>query len=323
MRAFAEWEEQELIFLALPHKNSDWAYVLEDITLSYRALVQALANFQRVVLLSPFREDYDKYFKDIKNTVFLEIPTNDTWIRDYGAIDFKDGDKIKSYDFIFNAWGNKFLSYKDNLVNKELFRYLKGELIEVPFIFEGGSIDFNGKGTALTTSRCIFNENRNHEKSREKITEKIKKLFGLEKLIILEHGFLLGDDTDAHVDTLARFVDEETIAYCSCDEDDEHYPELKKMEDELQKTGFKLLPIPLPKPIYEGERRLGATYINFIFINGAFIMPAYETESDEKARKLFASVIKDREIILVDANKFILQNGSLHCASQNRFLGLR
>lgn len=324
LRAFGEWEEQELLLISLPHVNSDWAYVLDDIMQSYICFVRAVSKFQKVLLISPFKEDFDRYFKEISNCEFLQIQTDDTWIRDYGAIDFKEDGILKSYDFTFNAWGDKFGSSQDNLVNKELFKYLKGELIEVPFIFEGGSIDFNGKGVALTTSKCLLNENRNSNLTKAQIDLKVKELFGLEKIIWLEHGHLSGDDTDAHVDTLARFINEDTIAYCSCeDRSDEHYDELKKMEDELKQSGFNLLPIPIPKPIYEGKRRLGATYLNFIFVNGGFILPAYEASSDEVAKQLFETVIKDRQIVLVDATKFILQNGSLHCASQNRFLGQR
>ncbi|MBR8462054.1 agmatine deiminase family protein [Campylobacter sp. faydin G-105] len=323
MRAYAEWEKQELLFLSLPHKSSDWSEYLDEILASYEELIAAIVPFQKVVLIAPNQSCFER-FKKFKNTQFVCIDTDDTWIRDYGMIDVQNGDKIISYDFKFNAWGGKFQSSKDNAVNRELVKKYATNLKEIDFILEGGSIDFNGAGTMLTTSECLLNDNRNANFSKDEIDVKLKELFGLKRIIWLEHGFIKGDDTDSHVDTLARFITADTIAYVSCDdESDEHFDELRKMHKELEKTGFKLLPLPLPKAKFYNGKRLGCTYANFIFINDALIVPTYNDENDKLVLDRLSLALPDRKVLGVNSLIFVRQNGSLHCSSQNRFLGAR
>lgn len=319
IKAFAEWEDQELLMLSIPHINSDWAEYLDEILDSYEELVKAVSKYQKVLLIAPNLSDFDR-FKKFDNCEFLQIDTDDTWIRDYGAIDVRRGDEIISYDFKFNAWGGKFNSNKDNMVNKKLFEHFGTKLEEIDLILEGGSIDFNGDGVMLTTTECLLNDNRNRL-SKDELEIKLKDLFGLNKIVWLNHGFIKGDDTDSHVDTLARFIDKNTVAYAACDdENDEHYEELNLMKQELETAGFNLVALPLPKPvIYEGKR-LGATYCNFIFINGAVIVPTYgDKEADEYAINALKSALPNKDIIGVDSRVFIRQNGSLHCSSQNRY----
>lgn len=319
IRAFGEWEDQELLMLSIPHINSDWAEYLDEILDSYEELVKAVSKYQKVLLIAPNLSDFDR-FKKFDNCEFLQIDTDDTWIRDYGAIDVRRGDEIISYDFKFNAWGGKFNSNKDNMVNKKLFEHFGTKLEKIDLILEGGSIDFNGDGVMLTTTECLLNDNRNRL-SKDEFEIKLKDLFGLNKIVWLNHGFIKGDDTDSHVDTLARFIDKNTVAYAACDdENDEHYEELNLMKQELETAGFNLVALPLPKPvIYEGKR-LGATYCNFIFINGAVIVPTYgDKEADEYAINALKSALSNKDIIGVDSRVFIRQNGSLHCSSQNRY----
>ncbi|QPH97841.1 agmatine deiminase family protein [Campylobacter concisus] len=319
MRAYAEWEEQELLFLSLPHSKSDWEPYLEEILAGYEELVAAVTPYEKVVLICPDEANFDR-FKKFKNVEFVKLETDDTWIRDYGMIDVCTKDGVKSYDFKFNAWGGKFKSSKDDAINLELAKIYKTKLEPVDMILEGGSVEFNGDGVLLTTSKCLLNENRNKALSKEQIEEKLKSLFGLKRIIWLENGFIRGDDTDSHIDTLARFITPDTIAYVACeDESDEHFDELKRMEDELKKTGFKLLALPLPKPKFYDGKRLGCTYANFIFINGALIVPTYNDENDEKVLNLLAQALPDRKIIGVNSLVFVRQNGSLHCSSQNRY----
>ena len=206
------------------------------------------------------------------------------------------------------------------MVNKKLFEHFETKLEEIDLILEGGSIDFNGDGVMLTTTECLLNDNRNRL-SKDELEIKLKDLFGLNKIVWLNHGFIKGDDTDSHVDTLARFIDKNTVAYAACyDKSDEHYEELNLMKQELEAAGFNLVALPLPKPvIYEGKR-LGATYCNFIFINGAIIVPTYgDKEADEYAINALKSALPNKDIIGVDSRVFIRQNGSLHCSSQNRY----
>ncbi|EHH0537617.1 agamatine deiminase [Campylobacter lari] len=323
-KSIAEWQKQELLLLSLPHENSDWKPYLEEILQSYEEFVKAVANFQKVLLIAPSEKDFQR-FKHIKNVDFFKCDTNDTWIRDFGAIDVCEDDKLIGLDFTFNAWGNKFQSTLDNAVNSKLFaQKLNGKLEKIDFILEGGSIDFNGQGVMLTTSACLLNENRNSHLNKEKIDQKLKEIFGLKEIIWLENGFIKGDDTDSHVDTLARFINEKTIAYCVCkDENDEHYAPLKAMEDELKKTGFDLLELPLPKPLYFEGKRLGATYANFVFVNGGLIVPTYNDENDALVLENLQKTCKDRKVVGVDARVFLRQNGSLHCSCQNRYEGQR
>lgn len=353
MRAFAEWEKQELIFLSLPHENTDWKPYLDEILDAYERLVAAIVPFQKVVLICPDERIFVERFAKFDNVEFVKIDTDDTWIRDYGMIDvedFADADagsngknstsedaaccergggenssrraKIVSYDFKFNAWGGKFESSKDNAVNLELAKRFKSDLRSIDFVLEGGSIDFNGRGTLLTTQKCLLNDNRNSHLNKDQIEARLKELFGLRRVIWLKNGFIKGDDTDSHVDTLARFIAPDTIAYASCDDPaDEHFEELAAMKKELESTGFKLVPLPLPKAKFYGGKRLGCTYANFIFINGAVIVPTYGDDNDKIVLERLAQELPNHKIIGVDSLVFVRQNGSLHCSSQNKYSG--
>ena len=319
IRAFGEWEKQESLFLSLPHKNTDWQPYLEEILISYERLVQAVVKFQKCVLICPDEKILNR-FRKFQNCDFLCIQTDDTWIRDYGLIDVENGDDILSYDFKFNAWGGKFKSRKDDEVNSQIVTKIPTNLKPINFVLEGGSIEFNGDGTLLTTSKCLLNDNRNPQLDKNQIEYKLKELFGLKRIIWLNSGFIKGDDTDSHIDTLARFIDKNTIAYASCeDESDEHFDELGKMHSELEKTGFRLIALPLPKAKFFQNKRLGCTYTNFIFINGALIVPTYEDENDSVVISRLQKALPNLKVIGVDSLVFVRQNGSLHCSSQNRF----
>jgi agmatine/peptidylarginine deiminase len=318
IRIPAEWEEQESILVVFPTTHKDWQHSIKEIQKSYVNFINAIRKYQKCIIICDEPKILDKYFNDFKNIQIVNISTNDTWIRDFGAIDFFEDDKIKSYNFIFNAWGDKFTSNLDNEFNK---KFSTTELVDIDFILEGGSIDSNGNGVMLTTSRCIFNKNRNAHLSKEEIINKIKSLFGLNGLIILNHGALVGDDTDSHIDTLARFIDKDTIAYVKCyDKNDKHYEELNLMEDELKKTRYNLVAIPLPKAHYFNDHRIPATYLNFVFINNALILPTYNDEINDKiAYDILSKYFQNKKIICVDASIFIREHGSLHCASMNKY----
>ncbi|EGK7562616.1 agamatine deiminase [Campylobacter coli] len=324
IKSIPEWNEQEYLMLSLPHKKSDWKPYLEEIVQAYKEFVRAASEFQKVLLIAPSKSDFVP-FENMTNVEFFICDTNDTWIRDFGAIDILEDNRLKALDFTFNAWGNKFQSELDNEVNSKLFKEkFKEKLTKIDFILEGGSIDFNGEGVMLTSSNCLLNENRNSHLDKSQIEAKLKEIFGLKQIIWLENGFIKGDDTDHHIDTLARFIDKDIIAYSICeDEEDEHYIPLQKMKKELEATGFNLIELPLPKPLYYEGRRLGATYANFVFVNDALIMPFYKDENDEIISQRLAKALPERKIIGVDARVFLRQNGSLHCSCQNRFKGLR
>jgi len=316
----SQWEKQDFVMLVFPTVKSDWAHSIDEIQESYTELIQQISRYQKCVILYTKKDDIAKLKNYSKNLKFISLATNDTWIRDFGGICIFDGRKIKILNFNFNAWGDKFDYEIDNSINKKLVinGFFKQPMIDIDFILEGGSIDSNGDGVLLTTGNCIFNKNRNSNLNKKQILKKLESSFGVKEIIVLENGSLIGDDTDSHVDTLARFLDKNTIAYVKCyDKSDEHYNELMNMEKELQKTGFSLVPLPLPEPKFFKGKRLPATYINFVFINNALIVPTYKDKNDKIALEILQKFFPKRDIIGVDASVFIREHGSLHCATIN------
>jgi len=319
IRIPAQWEKQKSIMVVFPTNQKDWQHSIKKIQQSYVIFINILRKFQKCIVICDDTKILNNYFDSFENIIIKEAKTDDTWIRDFGAIDVFIDSQLKSYNFKFNAWGDKFNYSLDDKFNKTLFK----NLLHVEFILEGGSIDNNGDGVMLSTAKCIFNKNRNSTYKEKDIVKKLKKLFGLKELIVLNNGALVGDDTDSHIDTLARFIDKKTIVYVKCyDKNDVHFKELKAMEKELKKTKFKLVALPLPNPKYFKNNRLPATYLNFVFINKALIVPTYNDENDEKAIKILKNIVKDREVIGIDASFFIREYGSLHCSCINQMLQL-
>jgi agmatine deiminase len=250
-----------------------------------------------------------------------------TWSGYYGPLSLEEAGKKKILDFIFDGWGGKFDAELDNAVNRKLHkRGLFGEtpLESVDFVLEGGSIDTDGAGTLLSTCQCLCHPNRNGGLTRETVEARLRESLGIRRFLWLEHGYLAGDDTDSHVDTLARFVAPDTIAYVSCeDERDEHYAELKAMEEELQSfrrtdgEPYRLVPLPMAREIRdEGGRRLPATYANFLITNGALLYPSYnDLPRDRKVGKIFKELFPGREIIPIPSSILVTQGGSLHCST--------
>ena len=264
---------------------------------------------------------------DEERVRFVELPTNDTWARDHGGISVFDPLGPMVYDFVFNGWGMKFAANKDNLITRNLYQSgVFAEEIQLvnmaPFVLEGGSIESDGRGTLMATAECLLSVNRNEYLQREEIEHYLKDVFGVKRILWIENGYLAGDDTDSHVDTLARFCSEDTIAYVKCeDESDEHYDELRAMEEEIkafrQENGepYRLVPLPMAdEVVWEGER-LPATYANFLIINDAVLLPFYNSPKDEEARKALQAVFPDREVIGINCLPLIKQHGSLHCVT--------
>lgn len=325
LRFVGEWEKQSCTILAMPHIDSDWSEYLQEAQDKMIEFANNIARFQRVIMLYKCEEDI-KQLQNNRQITLINIPTNDTWCRDFGPISCIKNDKVIMFDFIFNAWGLKFSANLDNQATKILFNkniFKKTKLKSKNFILEGGSIDSNGDGIILTTSHCLLEKNRNLL-SKNKIDKKLKKYLNLKKVLWLDNGYLSGDDTDSHIDNLARFVDKKTIVYLKCyDKNDEHYYWLNKMESQLKTFKntkgeyFNLIPIPMPKAIFYDKKRLPASYINFLFINNALLLPVFGDENDKIAIDIFKKICKDREIIPIDSKIFLRQGGSLHCLSMN------
>ena len=322
----AEWAPQSFLQLTFPHINSDWNYLIEEATACFVNIINAASKFEDVLVVCDDKKRVESYFKDKRKIHFAEAPSNDTWARDHGGITvFVNGNPVIQ-DYMFNGWGNKFEAGLDNQITKTL--YQKGifqdcEMERFEFVLEGGSIESDGKGTILTTTECLLSKNRNEQYSKKEIENILKSNFGAERILWLNHGYLAGDDTDSHIDTLARFCDENTIAYVGCDvPGDEHFEALNNMKEELQQMRtfeghpYRLVELPLPDPCFDGEgNRLPATYANFTIINDAVMVPIYGTIQDEKALEILRGCFDKREIIPVNCRTLIEQHGSLHCVT--------
>lgn len=316
----AEFEEQSFIQIMFPHIKSDWAEYLDDAEKNFIDIIKAISTYQACLVICDDIDYVKTKFDTFDNLYFVQIPTNDTWARDASAITVYEDERPLLLDFIFTAWGGKFEADLDNEMTQNLASVYTAPTETIDFILEGGAIESNGKGTLLITSECVFNPNRNTKISKEESIAILKKEFGVTNVLSLENGYLNGDDTDSHIDTLARFVDEHTIVYLRCeDQEDEHYGALKKMEHELKSfcdqdgNFFNLVPLPFTHAIFDENERLPATYANFLIINTAVLVPVYNDPSDQKALDTLTKVFPTRKIIPIDCTTLIRQHGSLHC----------
>ncbi len=337
MRLPAEWEKQSGVQLTWPDETTPW-YELEKVQECYVRIAAAVLEHERLMIVTTSMPDTVIRLKaiasqlgldiDIEKIIFCECDINDTWARDHGGISvYGDNGEKYLYDFVFNGWGLKFASDKDNLITRKIF-YGNAFNEDVscvdmrPFVLEGGSIDSDGFGTLLTTKECLCSVNRNEYLGQDEIEAELKNAFGLQRIIWLEHGAIAGDDTDSHVDIMARFCSPDTIAYTKCyDENDENYAELSAMEEQLKGLTtldgrpYRLVPLPLPEPMYLDGYRLPASYANFLIINGAVLVPGAGSEQDEVARERLQAVFPDREVKVIDCRPLLSGHGSLHCVT--------
>ena len=338
MRIFpAEWAPQQFVQLTWPHADTDWAYMLEEVQECFKNIAREIAKRQQLLIVAPDVEDVRRQIAgevNMANVHLVELPSNDTWARDHGGITIFEDAKPIILDFQFNGWGLKFASDKDNLITERLHRggHLFGELRNCRnFVFEGGSIESDGEGTLLTTSECLLSPNRNATMSREDIEKYLLDTLGAKQMLWLDHGYLAGDDTDSHIDTLARLCPNNTILYVKCeDELDEHYEALRHMEEQLKTfrtlSGelYRLIALPMARPAYENAQctmhnaqleRIPATYANYLVINGAVLVPTYNTDLDALALSQVQKAFPNHEIIGIDCQALIRQHGSLHCVT--------
>ncbi|WP_324172215.1 agmatine deiminase family protein [Sulfurimonas sp.] len=323
----AEFGEQSFTQVIFPHKKTDWIECLDEAQNTFINIINSIIKYQKCLVICGNLRAVKEFFDKNDNLFFVEYESNDTWARDCSALSIKDSNEVKLLNFTFNAWGEKFEFEKDNLLSRDIKKYYKAQMQTIDFVLEGGAIESNGDGLILTTSTCMLNKNRNPKMSKNEITKKLKNEFGASEILYLNHGYLAGDDTDSHVDTLARFVDAKTIMYVKCeDEVDEHFEELKKMEDELKEFASRLklnlIALPMTDAIYEDSKRLPATYANFLFVNGAVLVPTYGVKQDVEALDIFKNTFKNREIIGINCSTLIKQHGSLHCVTMNFASGI-
>ena len=329
----AEWELQSCVQLTWPHKDTDWAPILPDITAVYEEMAREIRKREPLLVVD-------------------DIPHNDTWARDHGFITVEETSAISHQpssiillDFCFNGWGEKFEAALDNQINRHLFGQglVKGTYEDhLDFVLEGGSIESDGKGTIFTTTCCLMAPHRNQPLTQQEIEDRLKAYLGAERVVWLNHGSLIGDDTDGHIDTLVRICPNDTLLYTGGDDD---HPDLALMEQELQELRtlegkpYRLLKLPLPHPIYnplqtsqrgdfspssegsgEGLDRLPATYANYLVLNGAVLVPTYaQPDLDAEAMRIIGEAFPDREIVGIDCRAVIRQHGSLHCCTMQYY----
>lgn len=326
----AEWEHFGAVMLAWPHAGTDWDYMLDEVTRCYCDIARAIIEGgSTLVIVAPDIDLPKKYLSDIdaSRIIFCQVTTNDTWARDFGPITVIENDETHIADFCFNGWGLKFAACHDNLITSKLsaaklFSATRDN--HLGFVLEGGSIESDGKGTILTTSECLLSPNRNGDLSRQEIEQYLHKALGADRVMWLNHGYLAGDDTDSHIDTLARLAPHDTILYVKCqDTADEHYNELSLMEQELMQlrtaegNPYNLIALPLPDPIYdENGERLPATYANFLITDTQILLPTYnQPANDRLAEQMMQIIFPERKIVTIDCRALIRQHGSLHCVT--------
>lgn len=327
-RVPAEWELPVAIMVAWPHMDTDWQHMLDNVQTCYVDLITAITKWHSVIIVAPDIDSVKPFLNHIdpKKLIYFQTQTNDTWTRDYGAITVEDNNSIYAADFCFNAWGMKFAACFDNLVTQKMCDsgLITSERLNYRnFVLEGGSIESDGQGTLLTTAECLLSPNRNATMSRQEIEEYLKSELGFTHQLWLRHGYLAGDDTDSHIDTLARIAPYNTIIYVGCNNpNDEHFNELSLMKQELmafrtpQGDPYSLIELPMPDPIFDNEGlRLPATYANYLVTPNAIFMPAYgQPQNDELAAQIVQMAF-GMPVEQIDCRPLIQQHGSLHCAT--------
>lgn len=333
----AEWEPQGFVQLTWPHKDSLW-YEVEKVQACYTRIARAILSHEPLLIVCRDRAECEEDLRrngleSMEGIRFAECPINDTWARDHGAISVFERSQKCILDFVFNGWGLKFASDLDNQITRQICRQgvFAPDVRYVdmrPFVLEGGSIDTDGQGTLLATTECLCSLNRNEYLSQAQIAEHLGKAFGLKRILWLDHGGITGDDTDSHVDILARFCGADTIAYTSCDDSsDQNYASLKAMEEQLRTfrtlggKPYKLVPLPLPDPMYLDGYRLPGSYANFLIINGAVLVPGADSPKDAIAAARLQSVFPDRKVEVIDCRALLSGHGGLHCITMNYPLG--
>lgn len=328
----AEWEPQSAVQLTWPHPDTDWLPILDDAVRVFADIAAEVSKRETLLIVChdvPTVKSQLRNDTDLGNVIFAQIPSNDTWARDHAPLSVFIDDEPVLLDFCFNGWGMKFAADKDNCITRNLFSSYKNIFLPsvkygncLDFVLEGGSVESDGQGTLLVTSQCLLSVNRNEHYSADDIEDVLKKRLGADCVLWLNNGNIDGDDTDGHIDTLARFCSPDTIAYVAPpeDENDEDYYDFCMMENELKafrtKDGepYKLVPLPYLSYELDGEPQ-PATYANFLIMNKAVLVPVYGLPTDEAALSALRDVFADREVVGIDCRPLVQQHGSLHCVT--------
>ena len=323
----AEWEKQSAVLIAWPHTTGDFSNNLESVEQSYSIIADTITQYQRLIIVcrdDSHQQHIQALITNYDDIDFIHATVNDIWVRDTVFLSVEKEGSITHLNFLFNGWGEKYQHQNDNDLNHKLLnaKPFKGKAHkDIDFILEGGSVESDGIETILTTKQCLLNPNRNKGLTQQQIEQQLLENLGAKRILWLDQENLSGDDTDAHIDTLARFCSANTIAYTSCkDTDDLHYTNLKYMERQLQDfrnpegDPYHLVSLPLPKPIFDGDgQQLPANYANFLIINHAVLVPTYGDAMDDIALKRLGECFPQHEIIAIPCKPLVHQYGSLHC----------
>ena len=325
----AEWDTQSGIMLTWPHAHGDWSDQLPEIEKVFVSIAHAISRYEAVIIAC-FDDTHSQHVRTLLGTndaIALYIAeSNDSWVRDHGPLTVWQHNKLILLDFIFNGWGNKYPAELDNGLSRKLHAdnaFSQTAMASIDMVLEGGSIDSDGDGTLLTTSRCLLAPTRNGNTSKSATERLLQSHLGAETVLWLDNGELAGDDTDGHIDMLARFCASDMICYMHCDDTtDFHYSPLHKMAIELeafrQPSGepYQLVSLPLPDALYASNgQRLPASYANFLIINSAVLVPVYGVKQDETACATLADCFPGRQIVPINCRALIEQHGSLHCVT--------
>lgn len=329
LRLPAEWEPQSAVLIAWPHADTDWADRLAEVETTYVALAAAVTRFEPLIVVvadAELRAHVEGKLReagvDLGRVRLIELPYDDTWLRDSGPITLKDDrGAFQLTDFRFTGWGGKFGAEQDDALVAGLVKagvFGRAAHRRIDWALEGGGIESDGAGTVLTTWRCLVQ--RHPEQSREEMSAILRDGLHASRILWLDYGYLEGDDTDAHIDTLARFAPDGRIVFQACDDlDDAHHDELSRMAGELAALcmadgkPYELYPLPWAKPIVDEGRRLAASYANYLIVNGGVLVPAYGDPADDEAARIIGAAHPGREVVQVPCRPLIWQNGSLHC----------
>jgi agmatine deiminase len=329
----AEWAVHRATWLSWPHNLGTWPTSLEKVRSGWIRLIELLSPHEQVCLLvnnDQTNQDVELRLKSsaavTEHVSIVNIPTVDVWIRDYGptfVLGDKETDPLALNDWIFNGWGGKYKDYEqDDRVAREIARRLETPVFEHPVVLEGGSIEVNGRGTCLTTEQCLLNENRNPHLSRAEIEQFLMRSLGVDHVVWLGEG-IAGDDTDGHIDDIARFVDSTTVV-CSLEANpkDENYAALRANFERLQgardEGGRKLnvVALPCPAPVFCDGSRLPASYANFYIANELVVVPTFDDPRDEEAVGILQELFPDRKAVGVDCRQIVEGLGGIHCVTQ-------
>jgi agmatine deiminase len=332
----AEWEPHAGTWLAWPHNRDTWPGKFAPVPAIYVEMVRALSPYERVhicindaEMARTVRQLLSASGVALHNVTLHEIPTNDTWARDHGPIfvtrQHAGRTELAVTDWIFNSWGQKYGPWDlDDIVPQKIAAHFHLPLFEPGIVLEGGSIDANGQGTLLTTEACLLNPNRNPSLSRSELEDYLRAYLGVHKILWLGEG-VVGDDTDGHIDDLARFVDPTTVV-CVVEEDptdvnyallQDNLARLRRMTDQDERP-LRVVSLPMPSPVEYDGNRLPASYANFYIANGVVLVPTYECPNDQRALAILQELFPSRRITGIPCTDLVWGLGAIHCVTQQQ-----